>query len=145
MRFNNLRRNELILEKGTICCNCHTDQKDTIQFHHIVPLSIGGNDCSSNIVPLCDNCHNLIHHNITKNGSYNHSSLIKKGIQKAKEQGKIVGRRKTTIENIPEKFKNFYYPQIKNKSMSIMEASHQTKMSRTTIYKYIAIIENKVK
>lgn len=145
MRFNNLRRKELILEKGTICCNCHIDKKDTIQFHHVIPLSIGGNDCSSNIVPLCDNCHNLIHHSTIKNGSYNHSALIKKGMQKAKEQGIIAGRRKTTINNISEEFKNFYYPQIKNKSMSIMEVSRQTKLSRKTIYKYIAIIENTIK
>lgn len=142
MRITNVqRRKELVSKKGTICCNCQKDQKDAIQFHHIIPLAIGGNDYDSNIVPLCDDCHNLIHHGTTKKGNYNHSELIKKGMQKAKKEGKVPGRAKTTIDDISEEFKTFYYPKIKNKSITITKAAYEMNISRQTVYKYISIIE----
>src|SRR5205823_13583592 len=31
----------------------------TIQFHHLVPRSVGGDDTADNIVPLCQDCHFL--------------------------------------------------------------------------------------
>ena len=34
---------------GNICCNC--GETDHIEYHHIVPLALGGNDIESNIVP----------------------------------------------------------------------------------------------
>lgn len=36
---------------GTVCCNCGATED--IEYHHIVPLLLGGNDVKSNIVPLC--------------------------------------------------------------------------------------------
>jgi DNA invertase Pin-like site-specific DNA recombinase len=63
-------------------------------------------------------------------------------MKKAKENGVAIGRKTTTIEDIPSNFKNEYYPLIKNKQISITEVARQLKMSRTTIYKYIGIIEN---
>jgi len=39
--------------KGTICCNCGIDYNNEIMFHHIVPLSFGGTDKITNIVPIC--------------------------------------------------------------------------------------------
>jgi 5-methylcytosine-specific restriction endonuclease McrA len=56
-RFTNIQRKQLINSKGTICCNCLKDEKENIMFHHIVPVSIGGTDNDSNIVPLCQTCH----------------------------------------------------------------------------------------
>lgn len=140
MRFTNEIRNKLLQEKGIQCCNCQKNCEDIV-FHHIVPLSLGGSENFSNIVPLCNNCHNLIHHG-KNNNHYTHSELIKEGMKKAKENGVAIGRKTTTIEDIPSNFKNEYYPLIKNKQISITEVARQLKMSRTTIYKYIGIIEN---
>ena len=41
------------------CCNCGSDVD--IQYHHIVPLRLGGTNKLSNIVPLCRVCHNIAH------------------------------------------------------------------------------------
>ena len=50
---------ELQKEKGCACINC--GDIETIHYHHVIPLSIGGNDIISNIVPLCYKCHGLLH------------------------------------------------------------------------------------
>ena len=41
------------------CANCG-DTK-ALQYHHIVPLSCGGNEIPSNVVCLCGSCHSKIH------------------------------------------------------------------------------------
>lgn len=51
---------EIKQNKGTICCNCGSS--DNIEYHHIVPIALGGNDIESNIVPLCHRCHKVAHH-----------------------------------------------------------------------------------
>lgn len=47
------------------CQNCGLqggpDGNATLNAHHIVPRSSGGNDTMSNLVTLCDNCHKKIH------------------------------------------------------------------------------------
>ena len=44
---------------GNTCCNCQSDKN--IEYHHIVPLALGGADIVSNIVPLCHQCHKAAH------------------------------------------------------------------------------------
>lgn len=46
--------------KGTSCVNCGSTE--SIEYHHIVPLSLGGEDRIGNIVPLCRKCHMAAHH-----------------------------------------------------------------------------------
>lgn len=48
---------------GDRCVNCGSD--DNIEFHHIVPLAIGGTNNYGNVVPLCWRCHKAIHRGIT--------------------------------------------------------------------------------
>ncbi|WP_281513479.1 HNH endonuclease [Bacteroides acidifaciens] len=45
--------------KGYICYNCGS--REDIEYHHIVPLFLGGNDVETNIVPLCHKCHKAAH------------------------------------------------------------------------------------
>lgn len=68
------------------------------------------------------------------------SERVKSGIENAKAKGKIVGRPKTNMDNIPSIFYK-YYPRYKNKELSITEFAKLCEMSRTTIYKYLKIIE----
>lgn len=42
------------------CCNCGT--KENIEYHHVVPLILGGMNNISNIVALCHKCHKAAHH-----------------------------------------------------------------------------------
>lgn len=134
-------RQKLIDIKGTSCCNCEKECGNQIIFHHIVPVVLGGTDNISNLTPLCEDCHNLIHLNKKTINHYTHSDLVKMGINRARAEGKKVGRPQTSLELIPLEFKENYYPLIKSNKLTITEASRQLNMSRTTIYKYIYIID----
>lgn len=46
--------------------NCGSDE--LIEFHHIVPLALGGTNCITNVVPLCYECHKKAHGATTING-----------------------------------------------------------------------------
>ena len=90
------KSNELIKlrqEKGTICCNCHTECGNDIIFHHVIPLIIGGTENSSNIVPLCTACHHALH-NISNDGKISHSALTKAGMERARARGSQIGKKK---------------------------------------------------
>lgn len=52
-------RRKLKKELGTTCCNC--DCTKNIEYHHIVPLTLGGTNKFTNIVPLCQECHYKAH------------------------------------------------------------------------------------
>lgn len=45
---------------GNVCVNCGTSEN--IEYHHIVPLLLGGQERLSNVVALCHKCHLAAHH-----------------------------------------------------------------------------------
>jgi len=65
---------------------------------------------------------------------------VKSGMQNAKAQGKRVGRRPTTKEDIPSVFYK-YYPIYAAKKMNISELARVCRLSRPTVYKYLRLIE----
>lgn len=71
------------------CINCG---KEATEMHHVVPLSLGGKDISSNKVYLCSICHSLIHGFDTKTRGLEWKRLQKEGIEKAKKEGKYKGK-----------------------------------------------------
>jgi hypothetical protein len=77
-------RNKCLNRDGHVCLNCGVTAN---QAHHIVPLSLGGNDILSNLVSLCEECHEKVHGLKLRN----HSELTKAGIQRAKEKGVVFG------------------------------------------------------
>lgn len=68
------------------------------------------------------------------------STRVKSGMKNAAAKGKVIGRPKTDKNNLPTVFLK-YYPMYKNNKLNITEFSKLTEMSRKTIYKYIAIVE----
>ena len=44
---------------GYRCYNCGCEEN--IEYHHIVPMFLGGNDVITNVVPLCNRCHKVAH------------------------------------------------------------------------------------
>ena len=69
-------------------------------------------------------------------------SAVKEGLAASRERGIIGGRPKTTMDNIPEVFFK-YYAMYKNHQINKVEFSRITGLSRSSIYKYIDIIESK--
>lgn len=69
------------------------------------------------------------------------SERVKSGMANAKAKGKIIGRPTTTKEDIPAIFYK-HYPKFKNKQINITEFGRLCSMSRTTIYKYLKIVED---
>lgn len=122
--------------KGTICANCGLDCGQEIIFHHVIPLVIGGQDVITNIIPLCSTCHDLLH-SVSKDNTISHSELIKKGMQQAREQGVQIGRPKLT--QVPEWFITDVFP-LYQQGITIMELSKKFFMSRTTIYRYLKML-----
>ena len=44
---------------GSKCVNCGAEKE--IEYHHIVPICVGGTNKLSNIAPVCYRCHRAIH------------------------------------------------------------------------------------
>lgn len=66
---------------------------------------------------------------------------IKSGMMNAKAKGKVIGRRKTTLDDVPAAFYK-YYPQFNAKKINISEFARLACLSRTSIYKYLKLVEN---
>lgn len=68
------------------------------------------------------------------------SQRVKSGMKNAKAKGKLIGRPKTTADNIPDIFWK-YYKQYKLELINVSEFARLMNCSRTSIYKYIKIVE----
>lgn len=57
-RMDKAFREEAIRLHGDACLNC--GDRENVEWHHVVPLELGGNDIPSNTVPLCHICHKTV-------------------------------------------------------------------------------------
>lgn len=65
---------------------------------------------------------------------------VRSGMANAKAKGKQIGRPQVTKDNIPAIFLR-HYPSYKAGHLNISELSRVCDLSRTTIYKYISLLE----
>ena len=65
---------------------------------------------------------------------------VRSGMANAKAKGKQIGRPQTTKDSIPAIFLR-HYPAYKSGQLNIKELSRVCDLSRTTIYKYISLLE----
>ena len=70
------------------------------------------------------------------------SQRVMSGIENAKAKGKKIGRPKTSITTLPHNFIE-YYPFYRQGTFKLTELARLVDCSRTTIYKYIRIYEDK--
>lgn len=121
---------------GRTCCNC--GKTTDLEYHHIIPLSLGGNDILSNYCCLCYGCHSLIHFGERKNIS--HSEATKRGIEKARLNGKqigsIKGKKKTTKKSITAKELIKKYNRDFDGQLTNEETWEKIGISKMTFYKY---------
>ena len=66
---------------------------------------------------------------------------VRSGVANAKAKGIKVGRPQTTSDQIPQIFFR-HYPAYKSGNLNLSEFARVCSMSRTTIYKYISLLEN---
>ena len=66
---------------------------------------------------------------------------VRSGMANAKAKGAKIGRPQTTKEHIPQIFYR-HYPSFKSGSLNLSEFARVCGLSRTTIYKYVSLLEN---
>lgn len=79
------------------CINCNNPASE---LHHVVPLSLGGNDIETNKVWLCSKCHAIIHGLNPERRGTHWRELQRAGIERAKAEGKFIGRAPMKIDEI---------------------------------------------
>ena len=65
---------------------------------------------------------------------------VKSGMANAKAKGAKIGRPQATVDDIPAVFFR-HYPAYKNKQLNVSELARVCDLSRTTVYKYIDLLE----
>lgn len=123
-------------EIGVQCCNCGSTQE--LEYHHVVPISLGGKDSNSNIVCLCYPCHQKIHYGESKHGL--HSTVIKMGLEAAKKNGKKLGRPST---GVPKEFIKEYnkFQSGEYGSISVVQFAKLQGIAVSTFYKYVGVLK----
>ena len=67
---------------------------------------------------------------------------VKSGMANAKAKGSKIGRPRTTKDDIPALFYK-HYPSYKNGSLNISELAKLCNLSRTTVYRYLSLLDKK--
>ena len=67
---------------------------------------------------------------------------VRSGMANAKAKGAKIGRPQATVDNIPAVFLR-HYPAFKNKQLNVSELARVCALSRTTVYKYIDLLEGR--
>lgn len=136
-----VRRNLTINDKeqiGMKCCNCGSAEE--LEYHHIVPISLGGYDTNSNIACLCYSCHEKIHFGKSINGL--HSTIIKQGLEVARAKGKKLGRPATGVpKEFIKEYKKLQSGEYGN--ISVVQFSKLQGIAVSTFYKYVNILKEK--
>ena len=65
---------------------------------------------------------------------------VRSGMANAKAKGKQIGRPQITADDIPATFLR-HYPAYKNGQLNLSELARVCDFSRTTVYKYIGLLE----
>ena len=68
---------------------------------------------------------------------------VRSGMANAKAKGARIGRPQATADDIPTVFLR-HYPAFKNKQLNVSELARVCDLSRTTVYKYLNLLESKV-
>ena len=67
---------------------------------------------------------------------------VRSGMANAKAKGAKIGRPQATVDNIPAVFLR-HYPAYKKKQLNVSELARVCDLSRTTVYKYIDLLEGR--
>lgn len=65
---------------------------------------------------------------------------VRSGMANARAKGKKIGRPQVTVEDLPSVFLR-HYPAYRNGALNVSELARVCGVSRTTVYKYIGLLE----
>ena len=65
---------------------------------------------------------------------------VRSGMENARAKGANIGRPQVTKEDIPTNFLR-HYPSLKSGKLNVSELARVCDMSRTTVYKYVSLLE----
>ena len=68
---------------------------------------------------------------------------VRSGMANARAKGAKIGRPQATADDIPANFLR-HYPAFKNKQLNVSELARVCDLSRTTVYKYLNLLEREV-
>lgn len=114
------------------CVNCGSTKG--IVYHHIVPVELGGNEVSSNIAVLCSMCHGKVHYG--KDGVIDHGQLVRLGQQKARANGKTIGRKPADGERIMRAISEYSTQFNENSTMTETEIRDSLGIQNVCYCKY---------
>jgi DNA invertase Pin-like site-specific DNA recombinase len=66
---------------------------------------------------------------------------VRSGMENARAKGVVIGRPQVTKEDIPAAFLR-HYPSLKSGKLNVSELARVCDLSRTTVYKYVSLLEN---
>ena len=66
---------------------------------------------------------------------------VRSGMENARAKGVNIGRPQVTKEDIPAAFLR-HYPSLKSGKLTVSELARVCDLSRTTVYKYVSLLEN---
>lgn len=61
-------------------------------------------------------------------------------MENARAKGKVIGRRETTMDDIPSSFFR-YYPKYNSGGINLSEFARLASLNRNSVYKYLKIVE----
>lgn len=65
---------------------------------------------------------------------------VKSGMANARAKGAPIGRPRTTVDDVPPVFLR-HYPAYRNGKLNVSELSRVCNISRTTVYKYLSLLQ----
>ena len=114
--------------KLDFCVVCGS--KEDLHQHHIIPVVLSDDKrevTTDNTITVCGYHHKLIH-GIQQKDHFNHSVLTKKGLIKARNDGKTLGRKSKTTEKEKEEIIDMLI-----KGISVSSVARKYNISRATV------------
>lgn len=117
--------------KPRYCAAC--GKETDLQYHHLVPVLLGGKTEPNNIIVLCGVCHQKWH---DQKGADHHNHLVKAGIAKARDNGIKVGKKPADGERIMRLISENSTQFNANSLMTEREIMEMAKVRSVCYYKY---------
>ena len=111
------------------CCIC--GKTSDLHNHHIIPRAKGGTEHETNMITLCTKHHTWIHR-LKPNTWNNHKNLVIEGQNRAKEQGKHIGRPTNMTQEIFS-----LVLELRKQGVGIRKLAKEMNIGIDTVYKII--------